>query len=52
MSPLHEIVLFNAFVRSDAAFLTSVLGVTYGFVIYWCLKNTVLLIIVAPIFTM
>ncbi len=50
--PLHEIVPFNALVRSNAAFMTSVLGVTYEFVIYWCLKNTVSLILVALVFTM
>ncbi len=38
--PLHETVPFNALVRSNATFMTSVLGVTCGFVIYWCLKNT------------
>jgi hypothetical protein len=31
--PLHEIIPFNALVRSDASFMTSVLGVTCGFVI-------------------
>jgi hypothetical protein len=50
--PLHEISPFNALVRSNAAFMMSVLGVTCGFVIYWCLKNTVSLILVALVFTM
>jgi hypothetical protein len=42
---------FNALERSNAAFMMSVLGVTCGFVIYWCLKNTVLLTLVALVFT-
>ncbi len=50
--PLREIVLYNALVRSDAAFMMSVLSVTCGFVIYWCLKITVSLILVALVFTM
>jgi hypothetical protein len=45
---LHETVPFNALVRSNAAFMRSVLGVTCGFIIYWCLKNTMSLILVAP----
>jgi hypothetical protein len=52
VSPLCEIVPFNALVRSDAAYMMSVLGVTCGFVIYWCLENTVSLILVALVFTM
>ncbi len=49
---LHETTPLNALVRSDVAFMTSVLGVTYGFMIYWCLKNIVSLILVALVFTM
>ncbi len=36
ISPLRETVPFNALVRSNVAFMMSVLGVTCGFVIYWC----------------
>ncbi len=44
--PLHETNPLNAQVSSDTAFMRIVLGVTYGFVMYWCLKNTVLLSLV------
>jgi hypothetical protein len=47
---LRETVPFNALVRSDATFMTSVSGVTCGFIIYWCLKNTVSLILFALVF--
>jgi hypothetical protein len=49
---LHETIPFNALVRTNAAFIMSVLGVTCGLVIHWCLKNTVPLILVALVFTM
>ncbi len=53
ISPLPETNPFNALlVRSNAAFMTSVLGVTCRFVIYWCLKNTALLTRLALVFTM
>ncbi len=50
--PLRDTIPFNALVRSDATFMMSVSGVTCKFVIYWCLKNTVSLILVALVFTM
>jgi hypothetical protein len=50
--PSRETVPFNSLVRFDASFMTNVLGVTCGFVIYWCLKNTMLLTLIALIFTM
>ncbi len=48
--PLRETNPFNALVSSNAAFMTSVLGVTCGFVMYWYLKNTVLLTLFALVF--
>jgi hypothetical protein len=50
--PFRETNPFNALISSNAALMTSVLGVTCGFVIYWCLKNTMLLILIALVFTM
>jgi hypothetical protein len=52
VSPLRETAPLNALVSSDAAFMTSVSGVTYGFIMYWCLKNNVLLTLITLVFTM
>jgi hypothetical protein len=52
ISPLRETNPFNALVISDAAFMVSVLGVTCGFIMNWCLKNTVLLTLIVLVLTM
>ncbi len=52
VSTLRETIPFNPLVSFNAAFMTSVSGVTCGFVMYWCLKNTVLPTLVVLIFTM
>ena len=41
----------RALVSCCAAWMTIVLGDTLGFVMYWCLKNTVLLILIALVLT-
>ena len=52
VSDSRNTVLFNAPVSSAAALNTSVSGVTCGLVMYWWLKNTELLTLVALVFAM
>jgi hypothetical protein len=52
VSVSRDTVPFSALVSSAAAFSTNVSGVTWGFVMYWCLKNIESLTLVALVLTM